>query len=57
MMIRAGLGASEQPLERERAEPAPAAELHFWKLRAVSSAGRAPALQAGGRWFEPGTAH
>jgi hypothetical protein len=26
-------------------------------LRAVSSAGRAPALQAGGRWFEPGTAH
>ena len=24
---------------------------------AVSSAGRAPALQAGGRWFEPGTAH
>ena len=25
--------------------------------RAVSSAGRAPALQAGGRWFEPGTAH
>jgi hypothetical protein len=25
--------------------------------RAVSSAGRAPALQAGGRLFEPGTAH
>jgi SAM-dependent methyltransferase len=25
--------------------------------RAVSSVGRAPALQAGGRWFEPGTAH
>jgi hypothetical protein len=24
---------------------------------AVSSVGRAPALQAGGRWFEPGTAH
>src|SRR5947209_4560799 len=24
---------------------------------AVSSAGRAPALQAGGRLFEPGTAH
>jgi hypothetical protein len=26
-------------------------------VRAVSSVGRAPALQAGGRWFEPGTAH
>src|SRR5262245_45503624 len=26
-------------------------------LRAVSSAGRAPALQAGGRVFEPRTAH
>src|SRR5579862_5026844 len=26
-------------------------------LGAVSSAGRAPALQAGGRLFEPGTAH
>ena len=25
--------------------------------RAVSSAGRAPARQAGGRWFEPSTAH
>jgi peptidoglycan-N-acetylglucosamine deacetylase len=25
--------------------------------RAVSSAGRAPALQAGGHWFEPSTAH
>src|SRR5215208_4835159 len=25
-------------------------------VRAVSSVGRAPALQAGGRWFEPGTA-
>ena len=24
---------------------------------AVSSAGRAPALQAGGHWFEPSTAH
>jgi hypothetical protein len=24
---------------------------------AVSSAGRAPALQAGGHWFDPGTAH
>jgi hypothetical protein len=28
-----------------------------WDSRAVSSVGRAPALQAGGRWFEPGTAH
>jgi hypothetical protein len=27
------------------------------RIRAVSSVGRAPALQAGGRWFEPGTAH
>ena len=27
------------------------------RARAVSSVGRAPALQAGGRWFEPGTAH
>jgi hypothetical protein len=27
------------------------------RVRAVSSVGRAPALQAGGRWFEPGTAH
>ena len=26
-------------------------------MRAVSSVGRAPALQAGGHWFEPGTAH
>src|SRR5207253_1622653 len=26
-------------------------------LGAVSSAGRAPARQAGGRWFEPSTAH
>lgn len=26
-------------------------------LRAVSSAGRAPALQAGCRQFDPGTAH
>ena len=25
--------------------------------RAVSSVGRAPALQAGGHWFEPSTAH
>ena len=29
----------------------------YWEWRAVSSAGRAPALQAGGRWFEPSTAH
>src|SRR5438874_1413522 len=28
-----------------------------WQARAVSSAGRAPALQAGGRRFEPVTAH
>jgi hypothetical protein len=27
------------------------------RARAVSSAGRAPALQAGGHWFDPGTAH
>src|SRR5262249_43144544 len=30
---------------------------HNRRPRAVSSVGRAPALQAGGRWFEPGTAH
>src|SRR5579875_809322 len=30
---------------------------HTISSRAVSSAGRAPALQAGGRLFEPGTAH
>ena len=28
-----------------------------WALRGVSSAGRAPALQAGGRRFDPGTLH
>jgi hypothetical protein len=27
------------------------------RARAVSSAGRAPALQAGGHWFKPSTAH
>ena len=26
-------------------------------MRAISSVGRAPALQAGGHWFEPGIAH
>src|SRR5262245_40534330 len=30
---------------------------HNRRPRAVSSVGRAPVLQAGGRWFEPGTAH
>jgi hypothetical protein len=29
----------------------------YTRLRAVSSVGRAPALQAGGRVFEPRTAH
>ena len=31
--------------------------LTWRRTRAVSSVGRAPARQAGGHWFEPGTAH
>ena len=34
-----------------------AARLHCHRPGAVSSVGRAPARQAGGRWFEPSTAH
>ena len=36
---------------------APEAPEYHRLPRAVSSAGRAPALQAGGHWFEPSTAH
>jgi hypothetical protein len=37
-------------------EPAQAAST-LWRERGVSSAGRAPALQAGGHRFDPGTLH
>jgi micrococcal nuclease len=44
-----GYSARSPKRPRDRRYPRP--------QRAVSSVGRAPALQAGGRWFEPGTAH
>ena len=29
----------------------------MYNVRVISSVGRAPALQAGGHWFEPGITH
>src|ERR1700752_1174920 len=43
------------PLSESRSAKRDRARLD--SFRAVSSVGRAPALQAGGHWFEPGTAH
>src|SRR5439155_20790366 len=45
------------PSRPTSAESTPAADVLWAVPRAVSSAGRAPALQAGGRVFEPRTAH
>jgi hypothetical protein len=45
-------GVVNQPGRRR-----PSARRYHPHPRAVSSAGRAPALQAGGHWFEPSTAH
>ena len=46
---------TEPPRQRPRASPERGYTRPF--SRAVSSAGRAPARQAGGHWFEPSTAH
>src|SRR6476661_4986560 len=48
-------GSSRMPLRRRRR--AESSAVRFKAPRAVSSAGRAPALHAGGRRFDPVTAH
>jgi hypothetical protein len=51
-----GPGSARRPAaDRPRQHPAGADTIRC--RGAVSSAGRAPALQAGGHWFEPSTAH
>src|SRR5215216_414797 len=45
------------PLALRRFRRAGRRRAGYSQARAVSSVGRAPALQAGGRWFDPGTAH
>src|SRR5689334_4315375 len=51
------ISAFHQREQRQTRTAQLASQSHNPQPRAVSSAGRAPALQAGGRWFEPSTAH
>src|SRR6266446_4278297 len=57
MMISFGFSLRSDAVAAGRGKASPAADVPCRRARAVSSAGRAPALQAGGRRFDPVTAH
>src|SRR5207248_2069409 len=52
------LHRAEHAIRESRAlPPRPARRYIYGFSRAISSAGRAPSRQGGGRWFEPSIAH